>query len=503
MVTTSQFINSETGWSFNFEHAGELISCFPELEKEIINQVANIYMKSSAVNIPMDRLSVLDKYYFKRTPKDYQLDTLKNMLMENQHGVFLDCGLGKSQVCVNFIDLLHQFENDNYKALIICPKSLFYNWTEEIKINSNLDSVVVFGSNEKRRYLLEEEHNIYIINYEGVVSLRNYNMPKFDMVFVDESTKIKNPKALRTKIITDKFKNVFYKYILTGTPISQNLVDLFAQLFFLNPDYLGYKKIKTFKNHHCIYDGVFNNQITGYKNINELKIKANKHCTRIKTEDVLPSLPERIYQTRYLELEGKIHKQYKNLEKNNYIISGRKRIEVDNILTKFVRLSEITSGLYLNDDKNNLKLTEVNDIIEDNKGNQFVIWFRFRRSMELVRKLLDKKNITYSMMHGDIKDRGSQTNNFKGGDSQVMLAQLDISEGQNWQEGRIIIFYENDFRRDNREQAEKRSHRIGVKTSPVFFDLVYRNTIDEIIIQAIKFNKDITDYLLDNYKGAA
>lgn len=493
-------------WSFDYDHADELLNFFPDREHEIHLQIITIYEQAERVPPDTDRFNMLDKYNFKRLPKNHQVSTLTAMLYHNQYGIFLDMGLGKSQICVNFIDMLIKFEDPNYKAVIVCPKTVFGNWKREVKVNSDLDYVIVFGSKEERKELLSQDHNIYIINYEGVVSLRDYDFSRFDIVILDEVTKIKNSKAIRTEVITERFTGCKYKYVLTGTPVAENIIDLYALFFFLNPDFLGFYSFSSYRDHYCILDGYFSSRIVGYKDLTGLKEKIAQHSIRIKKSDVLPDLPDKIYHTRELYLEGRVKKQYETMDKKRELTVGRRKIKGRNILTKLTRLSQITSGHYLDRKRDNIKLTELSDIIEENKGGEtgLVIWCRFRESMKLVAGLLDQKEISYSLIHGDIKNRSEQEENFQDGITRAIIVQLDTGGmGLNLQAGNLIIFYENDFKLINRQQAEERTYRIGTKTSPVYIDLIFKDTIDEKIIEAIRTKKEIADYLLDCYDKKA
>lgn len=72
------------------------------------------------------------------------------------------------------------------------------------------------------------------------------------MLVVDESTRIKTPSAKRTKLITKFGKNVKYRRILTGTPITKNVTDVYAQFKFLDPQILGYDSFYSFRNQYCV-----------------------------------------------------------------------------------------------------------------------------------------------------------------------------------------------------------------------------------------------------------
>jgi len=491
-------------WSFDIDDIKKLFEVFPELKREILSQATSIYLKEKQGQDNQERLTWLSRYKFKRSPYPHQLTCLQRMLSHIQYGLFLDMGLGKTQVAVNFVDIVKKNEIENLKCLIVAPKTILENWAEEIEINSNLNYIILEGSRKRRIGKLKEQKDFYIINYEGLAVLKEQDLSYFDIVILDESSKIKNPSAQRTREVLRQFKDVKYKYALSGTPISQNIIDIYSQMKFLNPDFLGHKSFYSFRNRYIIYGGYGNYEIIGYKDLDVLKKKIRKHSIRLTKKECLKWLPSKIYEKRSIVMQGKMKEQYQEMEKNLILeISQDKTITAPIILTKLLRLQQITSGQFLDNSSQNLKLQELKGLIEDNRGNnnKFVIWVRFVDSLKLIREMLYDMKIKYSELWGEIKDRQEQINNFNTGDNEVMVGQIQTGGlGINLQAGNIVVYYENNFSLQDRLQSEDRSHRIGIKKSVTYLDLVYKDTIDEKIIYAVKNKKEISDYIIEEYK---
>ena len=510
MIPTASWEKSLKQWSFHYDHAELIKRYFPHKQEAVDTQLRDIQSAIKDKTPSNERSAWLKQYKFKRAPRTYQAECINRLLLHNKYGLFLDCGLGKTQTAINTIDILKQYEDETYKALIVCPKSVMVNWREEVEINSGLSAVVIDGTKRQRQKLMAEDHDIYIINYEGVAVLSGkkpnkweYDFSDIDIVVLDEAHKIKNASAIRTRIITALFRDAKYKYILTGTPISQNIVDLFAQFRFLDPDILGHKSVLSFRNHYCVMGGYGGYEIVGHKETEHLKEKIYKNAVRIKKKDVLPELPDKIYSSRTLKLSGELLKQYETME-NELVLEFKDQptLVASIVLTKLLRLQEILSGHYV-DAKDNVRLQELKEIIETNRGdgNKFVVWVRFIKSLKDVELMLLSMGVKYHTLYGETKDRQKVITDFNTGDTEVIVGQIDTGgEGINLTSGNIIVYYENGWSLKTRHQTEDRCHRIGIKSSPTYIDLVFDETIDTHILGAIREKKEISEMVVDAFK---
>ena len=492
-------------WSWPLSVKARVISIFPEAKAQI-EQEEQRYNQSIKTLIEVKKQNynnlIIDESIFKRKPMAHQVDMTKKMLLERKFALLCEVGTGKSQPVVNTFDILHR-EGKVKHCLIICPKTIVDNWQAEIEINSNYHSRIITGTKAERINLMSINVQFHIINYEGILVLKKYEWwNKFDMVVLDESSKIKNLKAERTKIILEKFAKTPFKYILSGTAVTQSPADIYPQFKFLDPGYLSHMSFYDFRNQYCIFGGYENKQVMGYKNLEELKNKIKYHSIQLKKEDC-HDLPEKIYMKRILELPAEIEEQYKDIQQNMIMQSSKGDLTANKIITLMLRMHQILSGAYIEDQKINAKLVELEGLVSDNlhNGTQIIIWCEFKKSIELIRNLMIRMNIKYSEIHGEITNRKEQIDNFQAGKTKVLIGQIQTGGmGINLTAASIVIYFENTFSLENRIQSEGRAHRIGQKNKVTYIDLIYKNTLEEVILKAINDKQNISQYLVKSFK---
>ncbi|MHA2088741.1 MAG: DEAD/DEAH box helicase [Promethearchaeota archaeon] len=496
-------------WRWPIEAKSRLFNFFPEFEK-IVNEQIKAYKK--AVNIMIknkqenfERLQI-DISQFKRKPMAHQVDMIKKMILEKKFALLCDPGTGKSQAVINSFQLLHE-DKLVKKCLIICPYTLLDNWQHEIKKCSDLSSIIVYGSKKKREELISRNYHFYIINYAGLRILKKYShWHDFDMVVVDESHNFKDEEALQTEIILKNFENTPYKYILTGSVISQSPLDLYSQFKFLDPIYFSCYSFWEFKQKYCVLEKgeVWDYKkkkmrayytIKAFRNLHELKQKLMIHSLQLKREDCV-DLPDKIYQTRSLTLSPEIKKEYKNMAENFYSeVAG---LSAKLIIEKLMRMQQILSGSYLQDNNQNPKLKELLKLVKENLygKNQIVIWCRFRKSIEMIKEALNNLDIEVSELHGGIKDRSEEIRKFETGKTKIIIGTPQAGGvGINLIAGNIVVYFENDYKYAVRMQSEDRCHRIGQTKKVLYIDLLYKNTIDIDIYKVLKRKGNIAQYM--------
>ena len=213
-------------------------------------EITNLF--KAITNFSKTQLDISEHYLESMRP--YQIDGVKWLYTLNQYGLggilADDMGLGKSLQLIAFLSL-HTLDTP---GLIVCPKSLIFNWQNEfIKWNGKQQTIIISGTTANRKQLLEKYKNkkdiIFVTSYD---SLRNdislYEPIDFSYCFLDEAQYIAN--ALAKKTLAVKSIKANHKFVLTGTPIQNSLVDLWSIFDFLLPGYLdGYKDFKN-QYHH-------------------------------------------------------------------------------------------------------------------------------------------------------------------------------------------------------------------------------------------------------------
>lgn len=441
---------------------------------------------------------------FKLKPYEHQMQMLKAGLIRDKLAYFCEMGTGKTKVIVDII----RHKCHGIKAIVFCPKSVLGSWGKEIDKNSNLKYNICTGNRkQKLKLLTDPDADVVITNYETVVSFGADPglWGLFQMVVLDESSRIKNHKAKRTKLLTQAFASTRFKYILSGTPITQNPADIWAQMNFLDWKMLGNKSYYAFRNTYCIMGGYEKYQIVGYKQLDKLKRLISGGSVQLTKEEcnLNPALPEKVYQVREIDMSEEMAKQYKDMLKESVLeLSGKDDVTAPIVLTKLMRLQQILSGQYLDKGRNE-KLEELTEIITDaiGYGRQVVVWARFRPSLDIISSRLAGLNIPHSIFHGDTQDRQLQIDNFQTGKTKVFVGQESTGGmGITLHAGSVMVYYENEFSLETRKQSEDRIHRIGQTKKCTYIDLVYNKTLDRKILKAIQDKQDIATYLVDSFK---
>jgi SNF2 family DNA or RNA helicase len=194
--------------------------------------------------------------------------------------------------------------------------------------------------------------------------------------------------------------------------------------------------------------------------------------------------------------------QYKAMERDLMIeLQNDKTITATIALTKILRLQEITAGRYL-DIKNNEKINELYDILEENGDKNIIIWCRFKGSIKAISAALSEKEISHCIMDGDTVNRQEIIDDFQAGKYRVFVGQIRTGGiGITLTKSDLTVYYENTFSLEDRLQSEARNHRIGQKNNVLYIDLVYKDSIDEIVLMSISKKQDVAYTVVSCFKG--
>lgn len=440
--------------------------------------------------------------------KSYQEQTLFEALQLDAYGLFLQQRIGKTPVALAYILYRRKFNNAG-KTLLLCENSLLFNLANEIEKWTNLSYIIVKGSKPQRIKRLNEHKDVYLINYDALRILKDeLKIIKFDISIADESQNFKNPKSQKTKIGIELSKNIKYKLILTGTPITRAPENIFMQMKFLNPNYLQFKHYFDFLSCFCTFDNY--GGISGYKNLDDLQKRIEKYSKRLLRTDVRNDLPEKIYEKRVIEMTKEMIRQYSEMQETLSLeINEMERVTAAILLTKMLRLAQITSGHFLNE--SNPKLNELEEILEESNGDKVVIWCKYRESINLISRRLQEKGIKYYQIHGDVdtEERFNRMTKFNQDDSKAIIIQIQTGKvGLDLSSASIVVFFENDWDYGLRSQAEDRTQTVHKEKidNVIHIDLIVSNdrfgeTIDERILDIIQKKKSFSDYLIDDIKS--
>lgn len=401
-----------------------------------------------------------------------------------------DMGLGKTLETISVI-------TKGKKTLIVCPSSLKYNWESEIeKFRPELTVANTnFANVSLRKKSLSMDKDIYIVNYEMLKdSYKEIFETEYDLVVFDEAHRLKNPKTYWYRYFE---KNGKYDrlLLLTGTPVSQNPLELWSLLHLIDPKEFSSQSI--FMEHFC--ELAFNPfsmspLVVGVKNKDKLHEMLLPYLFRRKKEDVL-ELPEKQYITVSLTLPEKIEKLYKKLLKEKYLNIGSKMLRAETGMEVVLRARQLVlDPKILGITESSVKTDTILELIEDMK--QVVIFTVFKHYANNLKEALKKNKISVSMYTGDTseKERTKSIQDFVSGKTKVFLATVTAGGvGLNLQNAHDVIFADKPYNPAILKQAEDRCHRNGQKHPVTIYYLCMKNTVDEIIDRILKRKEKITD----------
>ena len=434
--------------------------------------------------------------------RDYQVTGFKwfkNLSYLGFGGVLADeMGLGKTVQTIAFL-----LSEKDKKSIIIAPTSLVYNWKNEfLKFAPSIKVCVIHGNKNERTKIIEniDDYDVILTTYG---TLRNdeesYEKLKFDYCILDEGQNIKNPLAQSTKSV--KNINAKSKFVLTGTPIENNLIELWSIFDFVMPNYLY--NTTTFKKKFIDND--------------DTKIELQKYIRpfmlrRLK-KDVISELPDKIEKNYYVELtkeQKKVYAAYvkdiKNkMEDENF---GGDKITIFSYLTKLRQLCLDPSIIVENYKGGSAKIEEALNLIEENieNGHKILLFSQFTSVLNNVSKELSKNEIEHMYLDGSTKaskrlelvDEFNNSNQCK-----VFLISLKAGgTGLNLTSADVVIHFDPWWNPAVEDQATDRAHRIGQKNVVQVFKLISEGTIEERIINMQENKKElINDVLNSDYKG--
>ena len=429
--------------------------------------------------------------------------------------ILAEMGTGKTLISIGIAGYLYLQKEIN-KLLIVAPLSITKVWEEEFQKFADFDyhlEVLEGPTKEKSetlRNLFGTKLQVAVVNYESCWRMeKEIALWKPDMIICDESSKIKNPQAKQSKALHRLGKISKHNMILTGTPVTNNPLDFFSQYKFLDESIFG-GSYYSFRGRYAIMGGYGNYQVVGYKNLPELTEKAHSIAFRITKKEAL-DLPEQVDVTRYVELEPMARAIYNQVERDSYAELSQGEVVVRNVLTKLLRLSQITGG-YIKDEFSEIeeqvssaKLNALEEIIEEclDADKKVVVFARFISEIDAITKMLKRYGIKYSLIRGDVKDRASEVEKFQNNkDVKVFVGQLQTTGmGLTLTSSDTAVFYSLSYNFADYEQAKARIHRIGQKNNCTYIHLIAKKTIDEKVMEALTKKKNIADLVVDNWKS--
>lgn len=426
----------------------------------------------------------------------HQEIALSYMRTNDYFALFMEQGTGKTipSLC-RIRDLLRS--GSIAEALVVAPKSALGAWERDIELFNSVDQEILRSS-------------VTLINYDKVWrggDKSPYNK-KYGCIILDEAHLIKNRTSQRSKFLLKLACLADYRYILTGTPISNGQLENIWSLYcFLDP-YLERGRVcsrifdgsyQKFQDRYCILN--MYHKPSSYIHVKELQEIINEHSYRVKKVDCL-DLPDKL-PDEIVKVDQAEPRLYKKLATESAILEYE--ILAENPLSRLVKLRQLCSGHIKTEDQlievGNSKIQILEEIIEGYpEDKKLVIFAEFKYSIGKISELLRKMKIRFVTLDGEQKDKTiwRQFQNDKR--IRVIVCQYQTAAaGIDLFASDTIIYYEPTLRSNILEQSRDRIHRTGQREKCSYIHLLTKGTVEIDIYRALAGYADFSEALFTRY----
>ncbi|HAM51413.1 MAG TPA: hypothetical protein DCP92_12260, partial [Nitrospiraceae bacterium] len=419
-----------------------------------------------------------------------------------------DMGLGKTIQALAASELMARLFNIQ-RVLIVSPTSLKYQWKTEIEKFTDRTAEVVEGLTHSRKKLYGTDAFYKLINYELVhKDIKVIGQWAPDLIILDEAQRIKNWNT-RTAKSVKQLKSTF-AIVLTGTPIENKLAELHSIVEFIDRLRLG--PLYRFMHDHTIMDEGSSGKVIGYQQLESVRAALKDVLIRRKKDEVLKHLPERIDKNFFVPMTKEqqvVHDDYYEIVVKLVAKWRRYKFlcEADQkrLLSALNMMRMVSDNTYLVDKKtvHGPKIEELEILLKEiviEGEEKVVIFSQWLRMNELVEHIIERNNIGYVHLNGSVpaKKRKDLMQSFKENPACKVFLSTDAGGvGLNLQSGSVVINMDIPWNPAVLEQRIGRIHRLGQQRSVRVVNFVTSASIEERILELLKFKKSLIGGALD------
>lgn len=407
---------------------------------------------------------------------------------------------------------------DSRRTLILCPLRVIGSWRVQLQqyvagdyLLTLLDDAKSVG---KRTELLKNDFQLaettgrrhfVVINYDSF-----WREPIDDLlvgvewgaIIYDESHKLKSPGSKASTMARRLLNRAAVRILATGTPMAHSPLDAYGQFRAANPAILGTNYV-AFKQRYAVWAGPNKRIRVGFQNIDELEAKLAPVTWRATKEEVLPDLPEQVEVEYETELSPSAAKLYRELERQLVSEIEGRVISAANVLTKLLRLQQITGGAVPDDEGryhmvDDSKQKLLADVIEDLGDRPFVIFCRFRSDIDAAHEACRAAGVEARELSG----RFNQLEAWQNGEGQAIIVQMQSgSVGITLVRASTAIYYSLSTSLAEWDQSRARIHRPGQKNACTFVYLTVKGTADQKILKALRGRQEVIEAIMTNVQN--
>ncbi|MDR2050177.1 MAG: DEAD/DEAH box helicase [Deltaproteobacteria bacterium] len=431
-----------------------------------------------------------------------------NFLNEYGFGGILadEMGLGKTVQTLTFLQYLLE-KGSKGPNLIIVPTSVLPNWEREAdKFVPGMKKLIIYGNKRQGMFKKIAASNLVLTTYALLRrDLEELQKFEFNCIILDEAQNIKNPSTITAGSV--RSINARLRVCLSGTPIENNIFELWSLFEFLMPGFLGAQSAFQRGVVKPIKDG--DNDTLDF-----LRTRVKPFILRRTKAEVAGDLPPKIENVTYCGLEEEQAELYALLARRlrEQVLTsvdqkGMAKSQIS-ILDALLKLRQICChprllkislpGVHTNiaSGKFDAFKDMVTDIVEE--GHKVLVFSQFVHMLQIIRSWLQLQEIPFAYLDGSSKDRFEQVDRFNNTPSiPIFLISLKAGgTGLNLTSADYVIHYDPWWNPAVENQATDRTHRIGQTRQVFSYKLICQNTVEEKILQLQEKKKDVAEAII-------
>lgn len=437
-------------------------------------------------------------------PHDYQTYCIRRLVEDPAVGLFLRPGLGKTSVTLSAVNILKYFRWQVSRVLVVAPKKVAEaTWQKEAARWDHLRHLrfsTVLGSTAKRVRALSTPADVYVINRENVEWLVDYYRQDwpFDMVVLDESTSFKNAQSKRFKAIRRVRRFIRRMVLLTGTPSSKGLIDLWAQVYLLDGGQRLGPTLGAYRERYFDPDRRSRTQIFSYKAKNgaESAVLAavSDICVSMAAEDYL-QLPAFVQQEIPVMLDAGAKEGYDRFERDLLLEVDEEVITAGTAGVLVGKLLQYCNGAVYNGDGraipvHDCKLDAYCELLEQLDGEHCLTFYGYQHDRDRILERLERYNKgRRDKLRVRVYRTAEDEAAWNAGEVEVLLVHpASCAYGLNLQVGGChVVWYGLNWSFELNDQGNCRLYRQGSPYDRVFVHyLVVQGCQDKEVMEVIR-----------------
>lgn len=429
----------------------------------------------------------------------YQLDGIAFAASAGRAILADDMGLGKTIQGIGTAELLSRWTGIQ-RVLVVCPASLKSQWRNEIGRFSGRSVQLVMGTGPERSEQYRSNTFFTICNYEQVLrDLASIEVVDWDLIILDEGQRIKNWEAKTSNVIRSISSP--FRLVLSGTPLENNLGELFTVARFVDEHRLG-SAFKFFNRHRVVDD---KGKTIGYQNLDELRETMRPILLRRTRAEVAKQLPHRIDEVvRVTPTEEQLEIHNGQMQVVAQITGKKFFTEMDLLrLRRALAMARMScDSTYLvnqEEPEYSSKLERLSELLESlvaDPNRKIVLFSEWKRMLDRVEVRLDQIGCDYVRLDGSVpqKKRPAIVSTFQNDpDCRVILMTNAGSTGLNLQSANVVINCDLPWNPAVLEQRIARAHRMGQLNPVHIYNLVTTDTIEEGLLDTLASKQELAD----------